>query len=265
MYSKSQLAFKWFQYAIKASNGRGHGIHSPFVYEFVRHVLLDKRSYPAYEQIEQVRKSLLSDKRKLPLSDFGAGSASGNMGTKTISSIAATALSSGKFGRLLFRLARHYHAAKIIELGSSLGISTAYLASGNSSSHVTTMEGSPAIARIATETFERLDLKNISQLTGNFDEGLTRLISTNPPADLVFIDGNHRKKPVLEYFDAFLNKTSPASLIVVHDIHWSAEMEEAWTIIRGHPGVKMSIDLFSAGLIFFREEFKVKQEFIIRF
>jgi predicted O-methyltransferase YrrM len=265
MYSKSQLAFKWFRYACTASNGRGHGVHSPFVYEFIREVLLDKQSYPAYNKIEAVRKTLLKDKRQLALTDFGAGSSLGGKTTKKISAIAATALSSRKFGRLLFRLAHHYGAVSIIELGSSLGISTAYLASGNPSSHVTTMEGSPAIAQIAGETFEQLGLKNISLVTGNFNDGLARVVGSNPPADLVFIDGNHRKKPVLEYFETFLNKTSPGSLIIIHDIHWSAEMEEAWTIICRDPRVKLSIDLFSAGLIFFREEFLVKQEFIIRF
>ena len=42
-------------------------------------------------------------------------------------------------------------------------------------------------------------------------------------------------------------------------------MEEAWELIQKHPGVKMSIDIFSAGLVFFRTEFRVKQHFTIRF
>ena len=60
---------------------------------------------------------------------------------------------------LLFRLANYYRARTIIELGSSLGISTAYLASADSSSRVITMEGSPAIASIAQETFQKLELE----------------------------------------------------------------------------------------------------------
>lgn len=91
------------------------------------------------------------------------------------------------------------------------------------------------------------------------------MLAENHPADLVFIDGNHRRKPVLDYFEKFLNKISPSSLVVIHDIHWSREMEEAWDIIQQHPKVKMSIDIFSAGIVFFREEFLVKQQFSIRF
>jgi predicted O-methyltransferase YrrM len=265
MYSKSQLAFKWLQYFLRASNGQGHGIHSPFVYEFVSEVLHDRRSYYAYENIEGIRKQLLGDKRSLHVHDLGAGSMQNGSQEKRISDIAEHDLSDRKFGRLLFRMANYYRPEVIFELGSSLGVSTAYLASANSFSQVNTLEGSADIAAIAKETFNQLGLRNIKQLTGNFDPNLANLIAANPPAGLVFIDGNHRKKPLLEYFEQFLNKISPAALIIIHDIHWSSEMEEAWAIIRKHPRIKMSIDIFSAGLVFFRDEFQVKQHFIVRF
>ena len=42
-------------------------------------------------------------------------------------------------------------------------------------------------------------------------------------------------------------------------------MEEAWRVIKSHPAVRCSIDLFFIGIIFFREEFKEKQDFVIRF
>jgi predicted O-methyltransferase YrrM len=265
MYSKSQLAAKWFQYYILASSGRGHGIHSPFVYELVREVFNDERDYYAYKLIEVVKKNLLDDHRILELTDLGAGSKQKRNTKKNIGDIARNAVSDQKFGRLLFRLANYYRARNIIELGSSLGISTAYLASADPSSRVITMEGSPAVAKIATETFQKLKLNNISQVTENFENGLSNLISSHPPADLVFIDGNHRKKPLLDYFELFMGKISTTALIIIHDIHWSREMEEAWAIIQADSRVKMSIDIFSAGLVFFRDEFRVKQQFIIRF
>jgi predicted O-methyltransferase YrrM len=266
MYSKSQLASKWFQYYIRASSGRGHGVHSPFVYELIREVLNDSRDYYAYKLIETVKKNLLQDERVLQVDDPGAGSrVIKENSKKKISVIANTAVSDQKFGRLLFRLANFYRAGIIVELGTSLGISTSYLASADTGSRIITIEGSPAIAGIAKETFEKLKLKNISQNTGNFENLLPDLIAVNPPADLVFIDGNHRKKPVLEYFEQFMNKISNSSLIIIHDIHWSREMEEAWEMIKQYPEVKMTIDIFSAGLVFFRNEFRVNQHFTIRF
>jgi hypothetical protein len=81
----------------------------------------------------------------------------------------------------------------------------------------------------------------------------------------VYIDGNHRLEPVMEYFHFFLERVASQSAIILHDIHWSSEMKKAWTLIRQHPKVKMSIDIFSAGLVFFRDEFQVRQDFTIRF
>jgi predicted O-methyltransferase YrrM len=265
MYSKSQLALKWFQYYALASNGKGHGIHSPFVYELIREVFNDNRDYYAYKLIETVKKNMLRDRRVLEVQDLGARSKKKKHSRKAICEIARNVVSDQKFGRLLFRLANFYRARVIMELGSSIGISTAYLASADAASKVVTLEGSHAIAGIAHETFKKLKLGNITQSTGNFETTLSDQIEQNPPPDLVFIDGNHRKKPVLEYFEKIVKKISSSSLIIIHDIHWSREMEEAWEIIQNDPRVKMSIDIFSAGLVFFRNEFKVKQQFVIRF
>jgi predicted O-methyltransferase YrrM len=265
MYSKPQIAVRWFRYLILASNGRGHGIHSPFVYELVREVLNDRRNYYAYGKIEALKNKLFADKRNLPVEDAGAGSTRRANGIIKVSDITARSVSTQKFGRLLFRLVNFYRCGQIIELGSSLGISTSYLASADAKSRVITIEGSPAIARIAAETFQQLQLNNIIQVTGIFEETLGRIVLANPPADLVYLDGNHRKEPVLDYFEQILGNLAPASLVIIHDIHWSREMEETWSIIRKHPKVKMTIDIFSAGLVFFREEFQVKQNFMIRF
>ena len=265
MYSKSRLSLKWLQYYFLASNSRGHGVHSPFVYELIREVLNDRKYYNAYEKIETLKNGLLKDKRSIQVNDFGAGAGIRGTSLKNVSDITRHEVSTRKFGRLLFRLANFYSAKTIVEMGSSLGISTSYLAAANTGPSVHTMEGSSGIAEIAKENFHKLGMSNISIFTGQFENGLTDLIASNPPADLVFIDGNHRKKPVLEYFEKFLDNISPAALIIIHDIHWSHEMEEAWAIIQADPRVKMSIDIFSAGLVFFRDEFKVKQQFVIRF
>ncbi len=265
MYSSTELAIKYLNYAWRASSGRGHGIHSPFVYEFVSQLLNDSRSFYPYAEIEKLRTTLEKDLRMPESEDLGTGSSLKNISEKTVADIARRSLSTQKFGRLLFRVVNYYQPVNLMELGTSLGISTAYMASANPACSLVSLEGSKSIAQIAAENFKKLNLKNIRQVVGNFDDTLKDLIKQSPPSDLVFLDGNHRKEPVLNYFHQFLEKRSVSSMFIFHDIHWSREMEEAWRVIRDHPEVMVSIDLFSAGFIFFRENFKVKQHFIIRF
>lgn len=265
MYSKTRLALKWLRYYLFASNSRGHGIHSPFVYELVTKVFNDNRNFYAYKKIAAAKKNLILDDKSIEVEDAGAGFEKNGQALRRISSIASRSLSTQKFGRLLFRLANFYQARQILELGSSLGISTSYLASADEKSMVVTLEGSVQIAQVAIETYHQLDLKNVRQVIGSFEKVLEEVVRTNPPVDFVFLDGNHRKKPVLEYFELILKNMTPASMIIIHDIHWSREMEDAWDIIRAHPKVKMTVDIFSAGLVFFRDEFQVKQNFMIRF
>jgi predicted O-methyltransferase YrrM len=263
MYSRTGLAFRYLDHFFRASNGKGHGIHSPFVFDFVTGVLNDRRYFYAYEAIEKRRVELENDRRMIETVDYGK---TPPLTRKvSVSDIARRALSTRKFGQLLFRLVDHYQPAHIIELGSSLGISGAYLASANPACSLTTLEGSPAIAAIAAETFRPLQLPSIRQIIGPFDEKLGEAIASGPPAGLVYIDGNHRKAPLLAYFRQFMHQRAPEAVFVLHDIHWSLDMEAAWTVIKDHPEVMLTIDLFSAGLVFFRDAFRVKQHFIIRF
>ena len=265
MYSKTQLAIKYLNYYAKASDRKGHGMHSPFVFELISEVLNDDRSFYAYQSIERVREMLLYNKRILEIEDLGAGSKTGKNKLRTVQSIAKSALKSKKYSQLLFRMADHYQSGTIVELGTSLGITTAYLAAANSNSSVITLEGSEAIANLAEENFAKLKLKNIELVKGNFDDTLPTVLSSLPTVDLAFIDGNHRYQPTLNYFEQILVKSNHQSIIILDDIHWSREMEEAWQMIQQHSAVTMTIDLFFIGIVLLRDEFKIKQHFSVRF
>lgn len=265
MYTRFQLAKKYLHYYITASNGKGHGIHSPFVFDFIKNVLNDKKNYDCYHLIEKVRTELLHNKRVIEVEDFGAGSLSVPNRKKRISDITRSFLKSKKFAQLLFRIANYYKPQTIVELGTSLGITSAYIASANKTSEVYTLEGSKNVAAIAEENFKKIELQNIKLIQGNFEDALPELLSQIKNVDLTFIDGNHRRLPTLQYFQQFLQKVNDQSIFIFDDIHWSAEMEEAWKEIQQHPSVTLTIDLFFTGLIFFRKDFKAKQHFVIRF
>jgi predicted O-methyltransferase YrrM len=265
MYSRWQLAKKYLHYYTSAANGKGHGVHSPFVFDFIIKVLNDKRHFDAYDQVEGLRKKLLCDKKELEIEDFGAGSAINKTSRRTIADLARHAAKPKKYAQLLFRIVQYYQPATILELGTSLGISTAYMALGNPRATVLTGEGSSAIATQARQNFRQLGLSQVQLTEGNFDNTLPLLLQQLPVAGLAFIDGNHRLEPTLQYFQQLLPHTNEHSIIIFDDIHWSEGMEQAWQQVKDHPAVTLSIDLFFIGLVFFRKDFKVKQHFTVRF
>jgi predicted O-methyltransferase YrrM len=240
-------------------------MHSPFVFDFILNVLNNKSQYFAPSHIEELRQRLLSDSSMIKTVELGAGSRSGTAGEKKVSAIASTALKNKKYAELMFRLAKHYAPQTIIELGTSLGITTSYLASSDPRAEVITIEGNPYIRKKALEGFSELGLDNIRSLEGNFDDMLPGLLKQVKTVDLAYIDGNHKKNSTLQYFQQLLGKSNEYTIMVFDDIHWSREMEEAWEEIRQHPSVQYTIDVFYLGFVFFRKEFRIKQNFTIRF
>ena len=368
-YSPFQLAQKYIRYYLTAANGKGHGIHSPFVFDLIKNVLNDSRVFPEYAAIERLRSRLESDPAILQIEDMGAGSALGGASKKILSrsvaDIARRMAKPKKLGQLLFRLARYYRPERVLELGTSLGLSTAYLAAGagnveataemrgeagmqlggtaeektagmtteagmrsgelvertaareaaeagmqlggtaeentvrviaqdgtqpgggteekaagmttdarmqlgpmkeaKEAARVFTIEGAPEVGAVAKNNFRALGLENIDLTIGNFDRVLDATLDRVGRVDLAFIDGNHRLEPTLRYFNALYGQLSPSSMLIFDDIHWSREMEAAWESIKKDPRVTLSVDLFFIGLVFFRDNFKVKQDFVIRF
>ena len=77
------------------------------------------------------------------------------------------------------------------------------------------MEGAKAVAAIAKQNFELLELTNISITEGNFDDTLPlTLQKINAPVTFAFIDGNHRKEPTISYFEQLLLKTEEHSMLL---------------------------------------------------
>lgn len=240
-------------------------MHSPFVFDFILNVLNNKSNYQPPPEIEQLRKELLSDKRLIEIQEMGAGSRTHSANERAINQIARSALKSKRLAQVLFRLVKHYQPQTIVELGTSLGITTSYLSKANPECSIITIEGSDSIASVANENFQKLNCVNIRQLKGNFDNVLPSVIGQLSSIDMAYIDGNHRYQPTVNYFHQFLPKAHGQTILVFDDIHWSMEMEKAWKEIKSHSSVQYTIDIFFLGFVFFRQEFKVKQNFAIRF
>jgi predicted O-methyltransferase YrrM len=265
MYSKLQLALKYVAYNLAASNSKGHGIHSPFVFDFVTNVLNDGKPYSDYEKVESLRKKLLRNKSVLTIEDYGAGSGSSSSGRRTVSAIARHALKPKKYAQLIYRIARYYQPSSLIELGTSLGVTSSYLSLARPDAPLVTLEGASAIAGIARQNFADLGLTNVNIVEGNFDYTLPSVLYCTPVVEFAFIDGNHRRQPTENYFQWLLGKSTSNTIFIFDDIHWSVDMEQAWKMISAHDRVRCSIDLFFIGIVFFRNEFKEKQHFTVKF
>ena len=264
MYPAHQLAFKYIKYLLTAANGRGHGIHSPFLYDFTEKILNAQDKPEVFDRIENLRARLKRDHSEIPVLDLGAGSVSDNRQTRRVCDIARMAAKPPKYGRLLHRIAAHYGARQVLELGTSLGLSAAYMSSAPGVQELLTLEGAPAILKTAETNLQSLGLKNVRTLCGDFDQTLPQALDSMTP-DLIFFDGNHRYEPTMRYFHQCRERTGEEAIFVFDDIHWSREMEAAWTDIRHTPGVTCTIDLFFVGVVCFRTNFREPLHVSIRY
>lgn len=244
-----------------------HGIHSPFVYAFIDDILHDRKKYSDYQMIEKEVKNLKRNRNILEIVDFGAGKSSGKYRTyfRRVSEIASISGITRKHGRLLYRIVRHFKPATLLEMGTSLGISTMYQAKGNPDAQFISVDGCASLAMIARNTLDSADCKNIKLKTGQFRTVVPTLLNNmNKTLDYAFIDGDHTHEGTLFHFGLLKKKLNNNSILVFHDIYWSKEMAKAWSEIKTDPEVTVTIDLFFMGIVFFRKELS-KQDFRLRF
>lgn len=249
-----------------------HGVHSPFVFNLVTKCFYDKTKFSEYTVLKQYRNSLLANKNTIEVTDFGAGSRVFKSNTRQISKIAQTAGISPKRAELLFRIVNYFQPESILEIGTSLGLATSALSLGNTSSKLITLEGCPNTMAVAEKMFQvssfKLPSNKVNFITTQFSTYFKNLkletLNKNKPQifDLIYFDGNHSEKATLEYFELLLPTITNDSVWIFDDIHWSAEMENAWEIIKKHPKVKITIDTFQWGIVFFRAE-QEKEHFVI--
>lgn len=241
-----------------------HGVHSPFVYELIAQVLRRTEPRPEFLAIEQLREDLFRNTATIHVNDLGAGSRVFELPTRRVCDIARTALKSPKNAALLFRLARYFQPTTVVELGTSFGLSTLYLARGAEEGRVVTIEGCAQTLRIAQHHFDSLEQRNIRSVLGSFQTRLPELLLKMDRLDMVFIDGHHATEPTLAYYEQCLTKAHNDTVFIFDDIHWSRGMEEAWQAVKAHPRTTVTIDLYDMGLVFLRTE-QAREHFTLRY
>lgn len=250
---------QYIKFLLRSSNE--HGVHSPFVFELVTKCFYDKKRYSEYQKIREYKEKLYQNNQVIEVTDFGAGSRVFKSNKRKISKIARTAGITKRRARLLFRICRYLNVKNTLELGTSLGIATAALASHKTNS-VTSIEGCPETSGVAKNSLRSSGFDNIQIKTGEFSSILPD--QTNQQYDLVYFDGNHSKEATLHYFNLLISSKHNNTLFLFDDIHWSREMNEAWETIKTNEEVSITIDTFYQGLVFFRKEHLEKEHFTMR-
>ncbi|WMJ74767.1 class I SAM-dependent methyltransferase [Cytophagaceae bacterium ABcell3] len=261
MTGTAGIILRYIQFLLKSGNE--HSVHSPFIFDLYTTVITPDKQYYVFEDIEGLRKSLLARKDSIPINDFGAGSRVTQSTSRRISSIAKNSEKPPKLAQLLFKITERFQPDTILDLGTSLGLTTLYLSKAAPKSTVYTFEGCPETLEVAKENFRKLNAVNIKPVLGNIDDTLPQVLQQIKSADLVFFDANHKYEATLNYFNICLQKATQDSIFIFDDIYWSSGMQKAWQEIKDNDHVRLSVDLFYMGLVFFRKK-QPKQHFVLR-
>ncbi len=249
-----RLLYKYLCHFFTAKHTRGHGVHSPFVFNFTTFVLYAPSTFYIFKTIEQQRSRLLKDTCRISVSDFGTG----KNRESAIKKEARRSLKSAKYGQLFFRIINYYGFRNVLELGTSFGITTAYMASVSQALRCTSIEACPQTARRARMLFDELSLQNVNLIEGDIDSVLPDELQVAAKYDFVFLDANHRYEALLRYFEQIVPHMKDNSILIVDDLYWSSDMEKAWSVIKEHPQVRATIDLFQIGIVFFNSDLNKK-------
>ena len=263
-------AKSWLKHQLTARNTGGHGVHSPYLFEWVRMVMSDKNTYYFWDEIEEIRREMLEDTRELEFVDYGSGKVKGENGkvktARRVKDIAKGSLAKRRYAQMLARLVNWLggngkvksengkEGLVVVELGTSLGVTTAYLAAMDSRNKVVTYEGCPAVAEVARANWEKLGLSNIACVVGEITANSLQLTGGSG-IDVAFIDANHTCEATLTYFNALASRVHEKSVVVVDDIHYNEDMEKAWKAICADERVTTTMDLYRMGLVFFDKHY----------
>lgn len=243
---KFNYILRYIRHTITARNTGGFGVHSPLIFNFIQYVLKEKHPYYIFREIEKIRRKNLNDHRKINVTDFGSRESE----SREISEIASVAVKPAEQAQLLFRIICYFRSKKILELGTSLGITTMYMAAASSHESCLTLEGCSETANVARENFKKLGMNDIQLIECNISEQLEDIFKQYGSQDFIFIDANHRHDALIQYFDLCVNNCFDKSVIVIDDIYWSTGMQQGWTEIKNHPRVTTTIDIFHMGIVF---------------
>ena len=253
------IGFEFIKYSLIAK-GR-HGIHSPFVYNLIDQVLRKPISEEVKSRQNRLFKALKNDDSIINFEEFGAGSKHLKK-KRSVKQIVAINSTKNKYGDLLYRLMEAYKPMNVLEFGTSIGCGTLQLHWGNPEAQLISIEACKETYEFAKKTMAQHQISNQIQLINStFNDFLEEKILVK--FDLVFIDGHHDGKCLIDYVKKLEEHTHNDTIFILDDIRWSMDMLNAWNTLANDDQYHLSIDFFKMGVLI-RQSNKRKEHFILR-
>ena len=202
-YSTPTVLLKYLQYYWVASNSKGHGIHSPFVFKFIQEILNGESPLTAIENNTPAVKQILD---------------------QIEAAVSAPLTPKNKI--VIARLLQWLNPITILVTGDK----------------------KPFDADSAINTNAKI--------------GLTQSVES---IDFAFIGKGQNKETMLQSASRLIDKMHSNSWVILHGLHADSNMEAAWGQLKKHANIRLTIDLFSIGILFCRKEQKEQEHFIIRY
>lgn len=222
-------------------------IHSPYLFRFYQTVIRPEKPGDSLDRrIEELRARKKQSHERIQFSSLGTPSGWPSNG-KTIGRITRRESLPQLHAALLRRLVQFKQSRNILELGTSLGFTTMYMALPGA--HVTTLEGHPDIARTAQEHFTELRYRNIDLVHGEIDATLPRILGTGFQPDLTLVDANHRYDATMRYLNKIVEAAPSGAVLVMDDINYSREMSRAWKEALHLPKISVGINMGRMGIL----------------
>jgi predicted O-methyltransferase YrrM len=229
---------------IRILRRRGFGVHSPFVFHLITKVIGERRLYYRYYDIEMIRQQLLfkEDSIELPLKG----------GRSTIAKVVEREGIRPKRGALLFRLTNYFQPEKILQIGSTMGLSTLYLSSYRPGLTCVSIETVPEYTSISRWVYQKAARTAIDLQAGDYQTLLPLALERMGKVDFVYFNTPIETFPS-QLFDICLKYAHNDTAFVIEDIRVNKSMRKFWKTVCEHPKVSVSIDLYSAGIVLFNK------------
>ncbi|MBL6660955.1 MAG: class I SAM-dependent methyltransferase [Crocinitomicaceae bacterium] len=234
-----------------------HGVHSPFVYDFMKNAMGIYIKEQHQKEILQCISNVNSNKKEIIVQDYGAKSKK-LKGKRSVREIFKTSSSYGKNALLLYRISNYFKPKRILELGTSIGIGSLHLHLGYPSAHITSVEGCQETFNLAKQNLESTNIELINSTFYDYIKSLNE-----ESFDLIFIDGHHDGEALKYYLKLLSDYIHNDTIIVLDDIRWSNSMYNAWNKIKLEKKYHLSMDFFRMGILMKRPQ-QEKEYFILK-